>query len=218
LGNPVKYRDPSGHDVDCSIGESGCRQRVAAEKEENQSVVPELIDNAKEFIDDNINPEVLIPSGLGWRFDGSAMFGGGADINIDIVKLWSSGEFDILGNGAGQVGYLGQIGGSTGVLVYFNVDEMKTLTEGDTYFIGGSYGVEFEGAYSQNSDGSPAGSIYLGAGPPVPSVGVPAYVGMGKTYVTASDTIDQARQLYIKTEEAVWDYTTQGYYGPYPRR
>ncbi len=32
LGNPLKFRDPSGHDVDCGIGESGCRQRVAIEK------------------------------------------------------------------------------------------------------------------------------------------------------------------------------------------
>jgi RHS repeat-associated protein len=32
LSNPIKYRDPSGHDVDCAIGESGCRQQVAKEK------------------------------------------------------------------------------------------------------------------------------------------------------------------------------------------
>ena len=26
--NPVRFNDPSGHDVDCGIGESGCRQRI----------------------------------------------------------------------------------------------------------------------------------------------------------------------------------------------
>jgi RHS repeat-associated protein len=33
--NPVRYNDPSGHDVDCGIGESGCRQRIKVEKAES---------------------------------------------------------------------------------------------------------------------------------------------------------------------------------------
>jgi RHS repeat-associated protein len=32
LSNPLKYTDPTGHDVDCGIGESECRQRVRIEK------------------------------------------------------------------------------------------------------------------------------------------------------------------------------------------
>ena len=145
--NPLKYMDPSGH-AECIDKE--CEDRVnpitgdVIGEEENQSVVTEFINNVTEFAQDNINPEVLIPTGAAWRFDGSAMYIGGGDINIDVTWLWGSGEFDVLGSGAFQGGPTGQAGLSTGPVIHFNVDNMETL-KGTSYFGGGSvYGGEGE--------------------------------------------------------------------------
>ena len=63
-------------------------------------------------------------------------------------------------------------------------------------------------SYGQNPDGSPAISVYGGVGPDVPGPGYPVYGGVAKTYAS-SNMIDQANHLYNKTEEAIWDYTTQ---------
>jgi RHS repeat-associated protein len=38
--NPVRYTDPSGHDVDCGIGESGCHRKTAIPKTTQSTLLP----------------------------------------------------------------------------------------------------------------------------------------------------------------------------------
>ena len=66
--NPVRYNDPSGHDVDCGIGESGCRQRIEVEKAENLLSKIVLHNNYTNWDDLNKKEQKTLLD-IGWDFN-----------------------------------------------------------------------------------------------------------------------------------------------------
>jgi hypothetical protein len=166
-------------------------------------------------------PDLIFPSGIAGRLEGSIMVIGGGDVNVDFTWLWNSRETRTLISVAGQGGPTAQSGVSAGPVVHFNVHSIESL-KGTSHFVGFPIGIgEVEVATGQNpDDSSTTVSIYVGLGPDTPGWGVPVYGGVGKTY-EATELIasfyEGGAELTASFEEAIWYWTTEGYYGQYPR-
>ncbi|OJX40165.1 MAG: hypothetical protein BGO78_14400 [Chloroflexi bacterium 44-23] len=66
--NPIRFNDPSGHNVDCGIGESGCRQRIKVEKAEG--LLSQIIKNNNYSNWDNLTKkEQKTLLDIGWDSD-----------------------------------------------------------------------------------------------------------------------------------------------------
>ena len=63
--NPINYNDPTGHDIDCAIGESECKHRVKVEKAED--LLRRLAQNQESVIWSSLSKgEQKILSDVGW--------------------------------------------------------------------------------------------------------------------------------------------------------
>ena len=196
-GNPLKYRDPSGHaestgsdkegslhpeihELYQTLGLEGVVDYVVFEAfilaltESNALPLPNQADLAE-------NPWPV--DAIGWRVEGSfmpLMFGG--DMNLDLVYNLNSGETDVfLGLSVQAIGEGGSI--TTGPLAVFGLAENAGY-EGAGAYLGGTVVTDFgaEGdlgvSFSEYRGERPV-SVYLGGGG---GAEASVYAGVGGTF------------------------------------
>jgi hypothetical protein len=148
--NPVRYTDPSGHDVDCGIGESGCHRKTAIPKTTQSTLLPVPTEPTQSLIpkpaptqspryvpnDGTYTPveqptddftgfwEINKLDALGFRGDVSGWLPilplFGLDVNIDIVYSIERGDVVLYFTLAGLIGVGEGFSLSSGAVGYYD--------------------------------------------------------------------------------------------------